>query len=58
MSNTKFLVGIYANFPQSLVLQKDIIWITPKEEWNKIYINLSSTIQESNQAESFKVFIE
>ena len=57
MSNTQFLVGIYANFPQSLVLQKDIIWITPKEEWNKIYINLSSTIQESNQAESFKVFI-
>ena len=36
MSNTQFLVGIYANFPQSLVLQKDIIWITPKEEWNKI----------------------
>lgn len=56
-SNTPFLVGIYANFPQSLVLQKDIIWITPKDEWNKIYINLSSTIQESNQAESFKVFI-
>ena len=56
-SNTQFLVGIYANFPQSLVLQKDIIWITPKDEWNKIYINLSSTIQESNQAESFKVFI-
>ena len=56
-SNTQFLVGIYANFPQSLVLQKDIIWITPKDEWNKIYINLTSTIQESNQAESFKVFI-
>jgi len=57
MSNTQFLVGLYVNFPQGAVLQKDLLWVTPKEEWNKIYINLTSSISESIGAESFKVFI-
>ena len=30
-SNTQFLIGVYINFPQSVVLQKDLIWINPKE---------------------------
>ena len=54
--NTEFLVGMYVNFPQS-VLQKDLLWINPKDDWNKIYINLTSTISEGVGAESFKVFI-
>ena len=37
MSNTQFLVGLYVNFPQGAVLQKDLLWVTPNEEWNKIY---------------------
>jgi hypothetical protein len=47
---------VYINFPQS-VLQKDLLWINPKDDWNKIYINLTSTISEGVGAESFKVFI-
>jgi hypothetical protein len=54
--DTEFLVGVYVNFPQS-VLQKDLLWINPKNDWNKIYINLTSTISEGVGAESFKVFI-
>ena len=54
--NTEFLIGMYVNFPQS-VLQKDLLWINPKDDWNKIYINLTSTISEGVGAESFKVFI-
>jgi hypothetical protein len=54
--NTEFLVGMYVNFPQS-VLQKDLLWINAKDDWNKIYINLTSTISEGVGAESFKVFI-
>jgi len=54
--NTEFLVGMYVNFPQS-VLQKDLLWINPKDDWNKIYINLTSTISEGVGAEFFKVFI-
>jgi hypothetical protein len=54
--NTPFLVGIYVNFPQSSVLQKDLLWINPKEDWNKIYVNLTSIISEAVGAEFFKVF--
>ena len=56
--NTQFLVGIYVNFPQSSVLRKDLLWINEKEEWNKIYINLTSAISEAVGAEGFKIFIE
>jgi len=55
-SNTQFLVGVYINYPQSVV-QKDLLWINPKDDWNKIYINLTSTISEGVGAASFKVFI-
>jgi hypothetical protein len=47
---------MYVNFPQS-VLQKDLLWINPKAEWNKIYINLTQTISEAVNATSFKIFI-
>ena len=55
--NTRFLIGVYVNFPQSLVLQKELLWITPKEDWNKIYVNLTATISEAVGADSFKIFI-
>ena len=55
-SNTQFLVGVYVNDPQS-VEQKDLLWITPKQDWNKIYVNLTSIISEGINASSFKVFI-
>jgi hypothetical protein len=54
--NTQFLVGVYINYSQSVV-QKDLLWINPKEDWNKIYVNLTSTISEGINASSFKVFI-
>jgi len=54
--NTEFLIGMYVNFPQN-VLQKDLLWINPKDDWNKIYINLTSTISEGIGAEYFKIFI-
>jgi len=55
--NTQFLVGVYVNFP-GYVLQKDLLWVNPKEDWNKIYVNLTSTISEGVGAESFSVFID
>ena len=55
--NTRFLIGVYVNFPQSLVLQKELLWITPKEDWNKIYVNLTATVSEAVGADSFKIFI-
>ena len=54
--STEFLVGVYVNYSQN-VEKKDLIWVTSKEDWNKIYINLTQTISESIGAVSFKVFI-
>ena len=54
--NTSFLVGVYTNYPQSVV-SKDILLVNPKNEWNKIYINLTQTISEGINASSFKIFI-
>ena len=36
----------------------DIMSIFPKQEWNKIYIDLTSTVSESVGADFFKVFIQ
>ena len=55
--NTQFLIGVYINFPQSLVVEKPLLWITPKEDWNKIYINLTSTISEAVGADSYTLFV-
>ena len=55
-SSTEFLVGMYINYSQD-VIRRDLIWVTPKQEWNKIYINLTQTISESIGAESFKIFL-
>jgi len=55
--NTKFLVGVYVNLQQS-VLQKELLVINQKEDWNKIYINLTPTISEAVGADFFKVFIQ
>jgi len=54
--STEFLIGVYVNYSQN-VEKKELIWVTSKEDWNKIYINLTQTISESIGAESFKVFL-
>ncbi len=55
-SSTEFLVGMYINYSQDVV-KRELLWVTPKQDWNKIYINLTSTVSESIGAVSFKVFI-
>ncbi len=55
-NNSTFIIGAYVNFSQS-VIKKSIIAITPSENWNKIYVNLTPTINESIGAQSLKVFI-
>ena len=59
--NIQFLIGVYINPPVSSslpVIPKDLLWINKKEEWNKIYVNLTSTISEAVGADSFTIFIQ
>jgi len=57
-NNTSFLVGMYINFPNSPTLEKGLLWINPKEDWNKIYIDLTQTVSEAIGAETFSIFIK
>jgi len=57
-SNTSFLVGMYVNSPNSPTLVRELLWINPKEDWNKIYIDLTQTVSEAIGAENFSVFIK
>ena len=47
---------MYINYPQDVV-KSELVWVTSKQDWNKIYINLTQTVSESIGAQSFKVFI-
>ena len=57
-SNTSFLVGLYINAPNSPTLERELLWIKPKEDWNKIYIDLTQRVSEAIGAETFSVFIK
>ena len=57
-SNTSFLAGMYINFPNSTTVEKELLWINSKEDWNKIYIDLTDAVSEAVGAESFSIFIK
>ena len=56
--NTKFLVGMYINSPNSPTLEIGLLWINPKDDWNKIYIDLTQLVSEAIGAETFSIFIK
>ena len=53
--NSSLVVGLYANYI-SQVNKSAIIYLNPTEDWNKIYISLSESISNYNNAQSFKLF--
>ena len=55
--NTAVQVGVFANYNQNPVIEVPIFTINPKNEWNKIYIDLTSAIISTQNANSHKVFI-
>ena len=55
--NTAFQVGVFANYDQAPVIIQSILTINPKLESNKIYIDLTSAIINTQNADSHKVFI-
>ena len=57
-NNTSFLIGMYINFPNSPTLEKGLLWINPKLDWNKIYIDLTQSVSEAIGAETFSIFIK
>jgi hypothetical protein len=55
-TNTMFTVGVFAQ-SATQIIQDPIIYINPKEAWNKIYINLTNKLwQASDDIIDFKIF--
>jgi hypothetical protein len=55
-STEDFQIGVYTAFSETVV-QKEIMQLFAKDEWNKIYINLTNTISEGIGASYFKVYV-
>jgi hypothetical protein len=53
--NNMLVVGIFAQ-NTSQIIQQPVIFINPKDHWNKIYINLTSELQKHSDALDFKIF--
>jgi len=53
-TNNKFLIGLYAVY-SSNVVEKHILYINPKDKWNKIYVNLTNFISQEFNAINFKI---
>ena len=54
--NHDFMVGTYINYPFSVV-NRELLWVTPKEDWNKVYINMTGTVSEAIDNTSIKFYI-
>lgn len=50
-----FSVGIFAQNSGGII-KKEIIYLVPQENWNKIYINLTDKLMDSPNAVDFKIF--
>ncbi len=53
-TNNEFLIGLYANYPSNVV-EKHVLYINPKDNWNKIYVNLTNVVSQEINALNFKV---
>lgn len=50
-----FTVGIFSQ-SSTQILKKEVIYLNPQSEWNKIYLNLTEKLTESQDAVDFKIF--
>ncbi len=57
-TNTVIRVGVYAVLGNGMYNQIETMYINANSNWNKIYINLTPTINSSNTATGFKIFFE
>ncbi len=54
-SNVPFIVGVFADVSGTAV-QQPTLYITPKDEWNKIYVNLVSEVSSQSSASGYKIY--
>ncbi len=53
--NNILVVGLFAQ-DASQIIQDPVIYLLPKDDWNKIYINFTNKLQSYSNALDFKIF--
>ncbi len=53
-SNNTFGIGVYS---ANIVSPQSLLFITPSDEWNKIYIELTSLISNTSNSNPFRIYI-
>jgi len=54
--NVEFQIGVYSNFNQQ-VEKNDLLFVTAKDQWSKVYVNLTPIVSSSIGANTFKIYI-
>lgn len=55
--NNTVSVGIFFNSSGGTVFKEEYLFINPKDEWKKLYVNFTSLLSDYSTAKSFKIFI-
>lgn len=53
--NNMLVIGIFAQ-DASQIIQDPVIYLNPRDDWNKIYINLTNKLKDYSNALDFKIF--
>ena len=54
--DNRFLVGMYIHTSQSGIMDKELYYLKPTDEWKKVYLNFSPTVTENFTADYFKFY--
>ena len=57
-NNIPLVVGVYIEKQDQIIEERPFLIINPSEDWNKIYVNFTPTVNETVDAVNYKIYIE
>jgi hypothetical protein len=57
-NNIPVVVGVYIKLKNGTVQERPFLVINTSDEWNKIYVNFTPIVNETNDADNYTIYIE
>ena len=57
-NNIPLVIGVYIKLMDNTVEERSFLVVSPSDDWNKIYVNFTPIVNETNDALSYTVYIE
>jgi hypothetical protein len=57
-NNIPLVVGVYIKLKDNTVEERPFLVVNTSDEWNKIYVNFTPIVNETNNADNYTVYIE